>query len=113
MLASTIQFSKYGQDNQPHHHHTPENPPNRETTHPSMRTHQQFGESRPQPPITPTHISVTVTQKKQSQPPNPQVRRPGPIPQDPTARLSHSLTHARVPRTPKDAVLTRPEELLA
>src|SRR3954452_1276687 len=43
--------------------------PCRETTHPQDTQHQPFGESRPQPPTTPTNVDVTVTQKKQSRTP--------------------------------------------
>ncbi len=66
---------------------------------PIKRTNQQFGESRPQPPTTPEPSSVTVTQKNQSTTPKTsQSSEPGPIPQDPTARLDPSLDLTHVPR---------------
>ena len=53
MLASTIQFSKYGQEHQPIvTTHQVEHTIQGNNT-PIKRTHQQFGESRPQPPTTP------------------------------------------------------------
>jgi hypothetical protein len=65
MLASTIQFSKYGQEHRLICHHYPieTQAPCRETTHPQDTQHQEFGESRPQPPLTPTHTNqVHVSQ---------------------------------------------------
>jgi len=67
--------------------------PSRETTHPPDTQHQKFGESRPQPPTTPTHMSMDVTQRKQSK----TLPSPGPIPQDPTARLDDPLDLIHVP----------------
>jgi hypothetical protein len=69
MLASTIQFSKYGQKPNPNHHlSAPQTSiPGKQHTQ-NKHPHQRFGESRPQPPTTPTPngASVAVTQKKQS-----------------------------------------------
>src|SRR2546430_15531592 len=101
MLASTIQFSKYGQEHQPRtttyrvsiHNQGNNTPRNR---HP----HQRFDESRPQPPNQPTGWPMTLEETV----PNPQNNtscEPGPIPQDPTARLGHSPTLTHVPRKPR------------
>ncbi len=48
MLASTIQFSKYGQENQPYIT-TTLGQINEGNPHPRRTHHQKFGESRPQP----------------------------------------------------------------
>ena len=71
MLAFTIQFSKYGQDNQHINHHTLSRNTIKGNNTPIKRTHQQFGESRPQPPDThrSAKIHASVTQKKQPQTP--------------------------------------------
>jgi hypothetical protein len=48
MLASTIQFSKYGQAYRPNSP-LPSDNPSKGKTHPLKNHHQEFGESRPQP----------------------------------------------------------------
>ena len=96
MLASTIQFSKYGQENQPRtttHHQTR---PDRETTHPSKRTHQQFGESRPQPPTTPTQRQCDCDPEKPvhvSNETRPDFSGPNSAPRPFTLRRSTFHTH--------------------
>ena len=72
MLASTIQFSKYGQENQPQPPLTSNNA-HQGKTHPSEHHHPQFGEGRPQP-HTYTNpeirkdpaVDAVVTQKNRS-----------------------------------------------
>ena len=83
MLASTIQFSKYGQEPNPENHHTAGNQQPQGNNTPSTNP-PAVGESRPQPP--------TPTQPVSSDPEKPVHlrRRPGPNPQDPTARLGLS-----------------------
>ena len=57
MLASTIQFSKYGQEHQPQTTTHQQQTPNPGKQHTQIRhPHQQFGESRPQPPHQPTSV---------------------------------------------------------
>ena len=86
MLASTIQFSKYGQEHQPHIHHTPEDPPTRETTHPEDEPTSSLVRAGPSHHTQPTRLSSDP--EKPVQPP---AREAGPIPQDPTARLETFL----------------------
>ena len=88
MLASTIQFSKYGQENQPQPDTYQEDPHTRETTHPAKEASTVY--RRPAPATNHTLTSVTVTQKKQSN----LITQAGPIPQDPTARLGDPLGHS-------------------
>jgi hypothetical protein len=64
MLASTIQFSKYGQEHQPYITTTLGKHLAGETTHPLKHTHQEFGESRPQPH---TYTSHTIRKEHVSQ----------------------------------------------
>src|SRR5215207_1693973 len=92
MLASTIQFSKYGQEHQPRtpptnpsHHREGKQTPLQETLHSGMVKAGPSHTTTPGPAKTPVR---QVTQKNQSVSP----KRPGPIPQDPTARLNPSLT---------------------
>jgi hypothetical protein len=83
---------------------------------PIKRTHQQFGESRPQPPTTPTqHQCDCDPEKPVHVPQDITSSEPGPIPQDPTARLDLSLSCSpRSTHPPKrSAVLTRSLEIPA
>ena len=110
MLASTIQFSKYGQEHQPRtpptnpsHHREGKQTPLQETLHSGMVKAGPSHTTTPGPAKTPVR---QVTQKNQST--NPPVH--GPIPQDPTARLNPSLTRSprSTPSSPEreSAVLT-------
>jgi hypothetical protein len=98
MLASTIQFSKYGQE-----HRTrsttcqARTPPQGNNTPRTRHPHQRFGESRPQPPH-PTNLHRLSSDPEETEPTPKTLRssEPGPIPQDPTARLGPSPTlHSR------------------
>jgi hypothetical protein len=93
MLASTIQFSKYGQENQPQPDTYQEEPQPQGNNTPRARTPSTVYR-RPAPATNHTLTSVTVTQKKQSQTPRNKSCEPGPIPQDPTARLGDPLGHS-------------------
>ena len=96
MLASTIQFSKYGQEHQPRTTTTQDNTLRGNNT-PLKHHHQTFGESRPQPHHhTKTHKGPGAASDPEK-PVQPQHFRDGPIPQDPTARLDDSLHHHHVP----------------
>jgi hypothetical protein len=73
MLASTIQFSKYGQENQPHIHHLPIQAPEPGKQHTrSKHPHQRFGESRPQPPDTHRSAKIQCIRDPEEKAPNPQ-----------------------------------------
>jgi hypothetical protein len=103
MLASTIQFSKYGQENQPTFTtYQSEHPTQGNNTPGPEHPHQRFGESRPQPPDThrSAKIHASVTQKKKPQTPKknssrwpePDSSGPNSAPRPPTR--SHSTFHA-------------------
>jgi hypothetical protein len=103
MLASTIQFSKYGQE-----HRTrsttcqARTPPQGNNTPRTRHPHQRFGESRPQPPH-PTNLHRLSSDPEETEPTPKTLRssEPGPIPQDPTARLDDPLGPLRVPHPPE------------
>jgi hypothetical protein len=96
-----------GRNTSPHPPHTWSRTPSRETTHPSSEPTSSLVRAGPSHPPHQHNVSVTVTQKNQSTSPT----RPGPIPQDPTARLSLSLNpHSRstLPLRRESAVLASP-----
>ena len=87
----------------------------RETTHPSNEPHQQSSESRPQPPTTLTHASVTVTLEETIPAPGESLSRSW-------ARFLRTQQRASAPhsffawcstRPRREAVLTGPEEIQA
>ena len=69
MIASTIQFSKYGQEHQLEPEHLKTNPPSEGNNTPHPADHQQ-SEQKPAPATHHTHTSVTVTLEETV--PNPQ-----------------------------------------